>query len=181
MADEPTPDAPKPEPQDPPEPLDPPAPAKPPWGNDDDFDPKRAWDLIQNTRGDVERVKAELTAAKAKVTEFEAAGKTAEEKLTDRASTAERDNGDLRGQVLRLELALDKGLTRSQAKRLVGTTKEELEKDADELLADFKSTDDTRRPPVGGNRREQLRGGGDPTEEPDERDPRKLAAQIPRS
>lgn len=41
---------------------------------------------------------------------------------------------------LRLEVALDKGLTKVQAKRLLGTTVEELEADADELVASFGST-----------------------------------------
>ena len=38
---------------------------------------------------------------------------------------------------LRHEVAAAKGLTPAQAKRLAGTTKEELEADADEILADF--------------------------------------------
>ena len=41
---------------------------------------------------------------------------------------------------LRNSVALDKKLTPSQAKRLVGSTREELEADADELLADLKNT-----------------------------------------
>lgn len=40
-------------------------------------------------------------------------------------------------QTLRLEIALDKGLTKRQAARLVGNTREELEEDAEELLKEF--------------------------------------------
>jgi hypothetical protein len=40
----------------------------------------------------------------------------------------------------RLEVAHEKGLTAAQAKRLVGTTREELEADADEVLRDFPVT-----------------------------------------
>lgn len=40
-------------------------------------------------------------------------------------------------EVLKLRVALEKGLTAVQAKRLVGNTKEELETDAEELLESF--------------------------------------------
>lgn len=40
-------------------------------------------------------------------------------------------------QALKFEIALEKGLTKAQARRLVGETREELEADADELLADL--------------------------------------------
>lgn len=81
---------------------------------------------------------------------------------------------------MQLEVALDKGLTTTQAKRLIGTTREELEADADELLESFKPAGEdagggpARRPT------ERLRGGGTGTNEPEETDPRKLAAQISR-
>lgn len=40
---------------------------------------------------------------------------------------------------LKWEIALEKGLTKSQAKRLVGKNREELEADADELITEFGS------------------------------------------
>jgi hypothetical protein len=40
----------------------------------------------------------------------------------------------------RLEVAHNKGLTPAQAKRLVGSTRDELEADADEILKDFPVT-----------------------------------------
>jgi len=48
--------------------------------------------------------------------------------------------------VLRLEVASEQGLTSAQAKRLVGTTRDELEADAKELLDTFKApeSDDDR-------------------------------------
>ncbi|GAB1326980.1 hypothetical protein [Streptomyces sennicomposti] len=49
-----------------------------------------------------------------------------------------------------LEIALEKGLTVAQAERLRGSTKEELEADADELTTLFGATQETpRRPPSG--------------------------------
>ncbi len=81
-------------------------------------------------------------------------------------------------------MATAKGLTAAQAKRLAGATREELEADAEEILEAFPvstSTDDSSkgRPPSR-QPKPELRGGGDPTEEPVETDPAKLAANVPR-
>lgn len=69
---------------------------------------------------------------------------------------------------------------RAVAKRLAGDSDDELEADADELfalLAPAPAPVPARTP---SRPKEQLRGGGDPNEEPEENDPRKLAARIPR-
>lgn len=66
---------------------------------------------------------------------------------------------------------------RAVAKRLTGDDDDELEADARELfdlLAPAKSRTATRP-------QERLRGGADPDEPVEETDPRKLAAQIPRT
>lgn len=55
----------------------------------------------------------------------------ASRKAAERATKAE-------GELLRLRVAMRKGLTETQAKRLIGNTEEELEDDADDLLATFK-------------------------------------------
>lgn len=54
------------------------------------------------------------------------------------AADARADAAELRA--TRLEVAHEKGLTPAQAKRLVGSTREELEADADEVLRDFPVT-----------------------------------------
>jgi hypothetical protein len=64
------------------------------------------------------------------------ADKTETEKRA--AADARADAAELRA--TRLEVAHAKGLTPAQAKRLVGTTREELEADADEVLRDFPTT-----------------------------------------
>jgi hypothetical protein len=51
----------------------------------------------------------------------------------DEAKNNAKDNAE----VLRYRVALRKGLTEVQAKRLLGSTEEELEQDAEELLASF--------------------------------------------
>lgn len=80
--------------------------------------------------------KANAEAAK-RLAELEDAQKTDAEKLTGRVEAAERERDEVRSQLLRLQVAVEKGLTQGQAKRLVGSTREELEADADELLAEF--------------------------------------------
>lgn len=80
--------------------------------------------------------KSNADAAK-RLAELEEADKSETEKLA-----SERDQHRTRADsaelsLARLEVALEKGLTRAQAKRLVGSTREELEADADELLADL--------------------------------------------
>lgn len=94
------------------------------------------------------RVLADLAAERktrqeleARLKEIEDKDKSETERLTERLTAAEMRALD----AARYEIALDKGLTRSQAKRLVGTTPEELASDADELLADL-GTSVPRRP-----------------------------------
>lgn len=87
--------------------------------------------------------KSNAEAAK-RLAELEEADKSETEKLA-----SERDQHRTRADsaelsLARLEVALDKGLTRAQAKRLVGSTREELEADADELLSDLGGV--TRKP-----------------------------------
>jgi hypothetical protein len=57
--------------------------------------------------------------------------------LEDRVAEIERQARESEERALRAEVANAKGLTPTQAKRLVGGTREELEADADELLADI--------------------------------------------
>src|SRR5699024_5928901 len=101
------------------------------------------------------------------------------ERTSEKLSAAEKRAEEAESRLLRLEVAQEKGLTAAQAKRLVGGTREELESDADELLDTFKvgssgRTTRTHRP------KEALKTGRSPDEEPEETDPRKLAANIRR-
>ena len=85
--------------------------------------------------------------------------------------------------VLRLQVALEKGLTLTQSKRLIGDTEEDLKKDADELLESFggsgEEPDDQGDPARRHPRRP--RTGGDP--DPDAGQPldiTKALESIPR-
>jgi hypothetical protein len=83
-------------------------------------------------------------------------------------------------EAMRAEVALLKGLTPAQVKRLVGATREELEADADELLTLFPRTSDGVAQGVGTlpDRIGDLHGGGDPTQP--HSDLRKIINDIPR-
>jgi hypothetical protein len=65
------------------------------------------------------------------------ASKSDLEKLAARVEAAEKKAADMEAKALRAEVAQAKGLTPAQARRLQGSTKEELEADADDLLASF--------------------------------------------
>lgn len=57
--------------------------------------------------------------------------------LEERVAGIEKQAKDAEERALRAEVANAKGLTPTQAKRLVGATREELEADADELIKDI--------------------------------------------
>ncbi|MEU6204585.1 hypothetical protein ABZ814_13470 [Micromonospora musae] len=101
---------------------------------------------------------ADYDQLKAKAGEFDKlaeAQKTEAEKSAERLTAAERKAADAELSSLRLDVALDKApegmpvaQVRKLARRLTGTTKDELEADAAELFGDFKpaAATSTRRP-----------------------------------
>lgn len=130
------------------------------------------------------------------------ADKSDSQKAADKAADAEKRATEAEAKALRLEVAIDKapeGMSLAQvrklSKRLSGSSKDELEEDAEELFADFApksdadtDTDDdekddekkdedaaTRRRPT-----ERLRPGTVPAAKSEEADPEKLADAIPR-
>jgi hypothetical protein len=126
----------------------------------------------------------EPLAKKAKELEDE---QKSESELTEAKTTAEKEAAEVGREAARLRVALKKGLTETQAKRLVGDNEEELEADADELLASFKpaqeesredETEEQQEPPR--RPRERMKPGAVRSAEPDETDPAKLAADVPR-
>ena len=114
--------------------------------------------------------------AAARLKEIEDADKSAIEKANERATVAEAKASEAELRAMRVEVGHEKGLSPSQARRLIGSTKEELEADADELLASFEVK--PPKPGPAGRPRENLRAGSNDGEEPQELDPRKLAARI---
>lgn len=148
----------------------------------DDTEPDASPDTDEGTAessGDVPpEVKAALKKAneeaknlRLRLKEFEDRDKTEAERISERLSAAEKRALDAD----RLEIALDKGLTKGQAKRLVGSTREELEADADELLADLGVDDE--KPATSRRPKERLKPGASNDADPQE-DPSKIADRI---
>lgn len=136
-----------------------PTPDPAPWESDD-FDPERAWNLVQNLRGDVDKLKADKAQLSTKVDEFETANQTELERLTTRLQQTQAEAEEATRRALVAEVSAAKGLPMNLAKRLTGTTREELEADADELSALL--TVEDGRPATPRRPREALRPGATP-------------------
>jgi erythromycin esterase-like protein len=92
------------------------------------------------TQADVDRiVKERVQREKAKYADYDDLKTKAGNATTleERVAQIERQAQESESRALRAEVANAKGLTPSQAKRLVGATRDELEADADELLKDI--------------------------------------------
>lgn len=129
----------------------------------------------------------ENAAAAERLKAIEDRDKSELQRATDRANEATRkaEEAERRAQeaelnAIRLKVAATKGLTPSQAARLIGTDEASLTKDADELIASFGG--DTGRRPAPTKPTPRLRGGGaEPDDEtPDETDPLKMVEAVPR-
>lgn len=131
---------------------------KAPWEkHDEEFDPEKGRKFLYSLLEREEKAKAEAAEALTQRDEAVSQRDALQQKVDDESRKDEtetqrlqREKADLERQlaekpkgdpaeVLKLKVALDKGLTLVQAKRLVGETEEELQKDADELLASFGS------------------------------------------
>jgi hypothetical protein len=114
--------------------------------------------------------------AAARLKEVEDAQKTDADRQAERVAELESTAKTSTLEAARLRVALRKGLTETQAKRLVGDTEEDLETDADELLATFASPEDDGQQP-GRRPQERLRPGATPSGEP-EKSPEELAEAV---
>ncbi len=100
--------------------------------------------LDEETRDYIKRLRDESAARRNRVKELEGevqklndAGKSEEERKEQALKDAERDRDATAAQLLRFEVAADKGLPPKMAGRLQGSSKEELEKDADDLMKEL--------------------------------------------
>lgn len=162
MPDDPT-------PTDPPAKGDPDPKAPPDLGDAG----KKALDDERKARRDAERQLREMSD---QLKALQDKDKSDSERLTEKVSQLEKDLATATARADRFEVALDKGLDMTRAKRLTGTTREELEADAEELKG-WQASSNGDKPPS--KPTESLSGGGDPTEEPAV-DVRKVVADIPR-
>lgn len=107
-------------------------------GDEDDRDlgAKRA---LRAERAAAKAAKDEAAQLRARVQELEDAGKTEEQRREDATKTLQAEHTALQAsvaakdaQLLRYEIAAEKGLNLAAAKRLQGTTREEIEADAED-------------------------------------------------
>lgn len=124
----------------------------PPWA-DGEFDEEKAAKLIFGLSTDKQKLSDSVTTVKAEkatvVEELESTKKDLEAaqakgdnsgeitKLQDKVKGLEGDLAKATTRNLQVEVAIEKKIPLAQAKRLAGSTKEELEADADEFLKDF--------------------------------------------
>lgn len=105
-----------------------------------------------------------LKAKANKLDELEAANKSDLDKATEKLTAAEQRAAAAELHLARLEVAVAKGVHAplSAAKRLVGTTKEELEADLDSSIEDgtFRLAGDGPKPPPGQKPKPDLKPGG---------------------
>lgn len=132
---------------------------------------KKALEAERKARRDAE---AQLKQIQDELQSIKDRDKSDGEKLAEKLAAAEKRAADAETKALRLEVAAEKGV---KARWLTGSTREELEQAADEYLADHPPA--TGDKPAPAKPAEDLRGGGNPTEEPDP-DIRKVVADIPR-
>jgi hypothetical protein len=148
-AEDPTP---TPEPDPPADPEPDPEPKKP-WGSDDDFDPDKAWRLIENLRSDIDRLKPQAARAK----ELEDAQKTEQQRLAE-ARDAEKQRADTaEAQAARLEAAIRHGLSEEDLDLLDGVPADKVEQRARRLAERLAQNIADPQPPPPSSRRQ---GGG---------------------
>jgi hypothetical protein len=134
---------------------------------------KRALEAERKARRAAEKALGERDK---RLKEIEDADKTASQVAQEAAMAAEKRAETAEAKALRLEVGGAKGLTPSQAARLVGGTREELEVDADELLASFAPA----KGDLSSKPKERLRPGATSDDSDKEIDIAKVAAGIPR-
>lgn len=168
------------EPKTPAEPEDPPE-DKPELGDAG----KKALDAERKARRDAEQKAKDLEN---RLQAIEDKDKSEVERLTEQVATLAKERDAAVGKADRLEVAVLKSLDEDQsrritsaAKRLTGTTREELEADAEEFLTAFapSAPAEEGKPAPSGKPQERLKpGNGDPDAPVEETDVKKLGERM---
>jgi len=85
----------------------------------------------------LKKANKEAETLRLKLKEFEDRDKTEAQRLQEERDALKAERDSLQQAQLRREVADEKGLTPAQARRLVGSTREELEADAEDIIASF--------------------------------------------
>lgn len=151
---------------------------------DDDeepFDLERAKRAISKKNREAQGLRRQLKAAEDKASKWDEYQKeklSAEERLAAEIADAKKAASDAQAELLRTKVQVKRpDLTEAQIKRLVGDSVDELVADAEELFgpAEPKTTKKSSTPNP-----DEVTGGRDVREEPDEFDPKKIVASIRR-
>lgn len=88
----------------------------PPWEREgQQFDPERAWNLIQSLRGERDELRGERETLQGRVSEFEQQSMSEQERLTHRATTAEQQAQSTAAELTQIRVALTHGfVTRNE-------------------------------------------------------------------
>lgn len=147
---------------------------------------KKALDAERKARRDAEQKAKDLED---RLRAIEDKDKSEVERLTEQVATLTKERDAAVSKADRLEVAVLKSLDDDQsrritsaAKRLTGTTREELEADAEEFLTAFAPSapvEEENKPAPSGKPREQLKpGNGDPDLPVEETDVKALGARM---
>lgn len=150
---------------------------------DPEPDPKpRSDDDVEKLKAALKKANKEAEQFRLKLKEFEDRDKSDAERLSETNKSLEERARKAEIDLCRYRVAMRKGLTETQARRLVGESEEDLEADADDLLEAFGPGGDKDKKPdqPSGRPKEKLRPGAVPDAEPEETDPAKIAAMVPR-
>jgi hypothetical protein len=164
----------------------------PPWKSDDEFDAARAAKLIYDLHVDKDALQGRVAAVEGEKKELEGKVREFETKDLSEVDRLKRELEETKNSkptsdpldVARLRLALEHGLTENQAKRLVGSTPEELAADAvaykeEHGLGKEQGSETGERPPSNRPAGQFKTGSTSEGDVPDELDPAKLQAQLP--
>lgn len=122
---------------------------KPGAGQSIDAFPPDAQDYIKRLREENAAKRNEAKELKTQLEARENEGKSEQERKEQALAESQRTASESTAKLLRYEVAADKGLPLKYAARLQGSTKEELEKDADGLMKDFGLDGDGSTPAPG--------------------------------
>lgn len=151
---------------------------KAPW-TEDNFDASRAARLLQNKEADLAKTRQQLEALQKQVDEAENAKLTEQQRIEKERDEAKASGSSLALENARLKAAITHGLTEEDLEFIGGATPEEIAEKA-KKYAERHGTDAKGGQGLSIRPKPRLGGGSDPSVEPDEMDPTKLAAQIPR-
>ena len=97
-------------------------------------------ELPKEVKDALKKANKEAETLRLKLKDYEDRDKTDLQKLQEERDSLLAERNSLTLEQMRREVAEEKGLTTAQARRLVGSTREELEADADDVLAAFPIT-----------------------------------------